>query len=372
MPNPSHPRARDDEIGGRIGARIEGRIEGRLAFLDGLRAIAAGLVMAQHYLEHVAPGTFGPILALGPGVAGVVLFFCLSGYVIPLSVRGAIAPLPFLLRRVMRIWPLYLCVVTALILLGRAGVAPFDARLAGLTPLEIAANYALVFEYTGAPAILGVAWTLPVEAAWYLTFLLVFMIWGHARVVAAALVVSALLALLAIGAILADQRLPLGRVGMIGACFIGYVYCRWHLGALSGRAVGLVTLAFAGAMTGALWVGFGYFSHPLVSFGSALSGWLTGLAGFVAVAVIGRLRGHRLWGGAVPRTLGRVSFSLYLLHMPVLQLLTQVVEGALLMLCATLATLALSVVSFHLVERPAITLGRRILRPAGQGKGQAW
>ena len=77
----------------------------------------------------------------------------------------------------------------------------------------------------------------------------------------------------------------------------------------------------------------------------------------------------------LPRWLGRVSYSLYLVHLPIFLALYPVLAGrvpfpaaALLLIVASLAAAA---VMHRLVEAPATRLGRRLTRPvraAGAGR----
>ena len=97
----------------------------RLGFVESLRLLAAIVVVAQHLAE--AYPDVGPLLALrhaGPGLVGVLLFFLISGYVVPMSLKGPFAPLPFLLRRVFRIYPLLLVAFALCLVVGAGGLLP--------------------------------------------------------------------------------------------------------------------------------------------------------------------------------------------------------------------------------------------------------
>ena len=96
--------------------------------LNGLRVIAAGLVVVHHIeqLKHALgwPSRWGTSAAVeGLGAEGVSLFFVLSGYLITYLLlaeeqrTGTIAVTKFYVRRVLRIWPLYFAVVLAALFL---------------------------------------------------------------------------------------------------------------------------------------------------------------------------------------------------------------------------------------------------------------
>jgi peptidoglycan/LPS O-acetylase OafA/YrhL len=77
----------------------------RYVVLDGLRGVAALAVMLHHFTQH----TPHPIFA-GAGLA-VDLFFCLSGFVIAYSywdkLRQRMSPFEFVLRRIVRLYPMF-------------------------------------------------------------------------------------------------------------------------------------------------------------------------------------------------------------------------------------------------------------------------
>lgn len=334
----------------------------RVVFLDGLRAAATVAVLLQHYLETVSHETFQPFLRFAPGLFGVVLFFLISGYVIPFSVRNGLRPGAFLMRRVFRIFPLFICVLTVVIVLGLGGIAPFSERLTGLDGWDYAANYLLIFEYLGTPPLLGVAWTLSVEFAWYGVFALYFLYFGHRRVVEASLLFSVGMMALALMCLALEVRAPLGRIGMIGAALLGYVFCCWHLRMVRGQAVVLAVVFFFCATMLGQWVSFGYFAHPQMSLFNALAAWLLALAVFASVAGVQQIWTLGLWAHPMLIVLGRLSFGIYLIHMPVLQLLGNVLEGAALISVATVLTVMLSELAYRFVEVPGNAFGKRVMR----------
>lgn len=111
-----------------LGARVRRLVEsppGQLAPLDALRALAITMVFAAHYAgefgEHGPHGLpDGFVGALELGWSGVDLFFVLSGLLIgrqlwnELRIAGTIDVPRFLLRRGLRIWPLYFAFVAGI------------------------------------------------------------------------------------------------------------------------------------------------------------------------------------------------------------------------------------------------------------------
>ena len=84
---------------------------GRVSFLDGLRGALAVVVVAFHAtLPFLASIVFQDV-----ALAAVLVFFAMSGYVLARAYDGRVVT--FLLRRIVRLWPLYAaCVVVGHVL----------------------------------------------------------------------------------------------------------------------------------------------------------------------------------------------------------------------------------------------------------------
>lgn len=174
----------------------------RMPALDGMRYIAAILVVVFHLAAAAGPNVwgqtaaevFGPVyVAASYGWVGVPLFFLISGFVIPMSSWGR-TPAQFAVSRFVRLFPAYwVCVLATTVVVQFSDVfpqKPWRAVLANLTMLE---------EPLGQPLVDNVYWTLWVEMRFYLLFLAV--VWlglNYRRAVAFCLLWS-------IAAALADQ-----------------------------------------------------------------------------------------------------------------------------------------------------------------------
>ncbi|NGZ86526.1 acyltransferase family protein [Duganella aceris] len=157
----------------------------KFIFANQLRGIAALLVVMTHYFgtffaeqDLLAARTFSPNLHLfkAPwvhifeleyqGPFGVALFFLISGFVIPFSLRK-LSVAGFLVNRLLRIFPTYACCLglgTLMIYLSsRYWGQPFSYDLKVLI-----ANALLVFNLTGLPSMDAVNWTLAIEVKFYL------------------------------------------------------------------------------------------------------------------------------------------------------------------------------------------------------------
>ena len=169
----------------------------KLRFAHQLRAIAALSVVVYHYwgvffvpaVRSIVgvPANFMPTQpaytrhVLAPpagsfyyGVFGVGVFFLISGFVIPISLRN-ISTWKFLIRRFFRIYPVYwFCL---LISIGMYGVCSWfwSTPLSDRVSLPyILKNLALLHSATGIASLDFVCWSLAVEIKFYVVIALVF------------------------------------------------------------------------------------------------------------------------------------------------------------------------------------------------------
>lgn len=328
---------------------------GRLAALDSLRLVASALVLGQHLLETTPSMAW--LVGWGPGVAGVAMFFLISGYVIPLSVGPRLRLGPFLIRRLFRIYPLYLVTLSLLVLAGGTGFLPRWADMAAASPARWLANVLLVQDFVGQPAFLGVSWTLIIELIWYGLFAGSLMVFGNRAGDRLALAVPLLLLALAGLSMAAGVRLPLGRPTMIYAAILGYQFFRWHRGDLSTPVLQRALLMFLAVTFIVTGVAFGVFRHPHVTLAQAMGPWLAAPLLFGAIMAWGR-DWSWLAAGWLPR-LGAASYSLYLLH-PVAIAAAEQWLPTLRLPAAMLLSLGLAMAGYRWVERPGIALGRAV------------
>jgi peptidoglycan/LPS O-acetylase OafA/YrhL len=139
---------------------LNGSSKQRLTELDGLRALAVLLVIWDH--------TTRIDLGIG-GYHGVLLFFVISGFLITgilLGVRGQAAPRQilraFVIRRMLRIFPVYYVALLFAFLLGIEG-----ARTSTGWHLAYLSNWYFVFR-SGFGGPLSHLWSLSVEEQFYL------------------------------------------------------------------------------------------------------------------------------------------------------------------------------------------------------------
>ncbi|TCP34081.1 acyltransferase [Sphingomonas sp. BK235] len=345
----------------------------RLDYVDGLRGLAAMLVVVAHWLEHsvkndlfaVAPADQSPYLLLSfyLGRIGVVAFFCISGFVVPFSFRTETGVRGFVISRFFRLYPAYwLSLAAALLvypLIGSAVTAP-----------QALANVTMIQTVLRQPDVIGVYWTLFVEIIFYATCTLLFVSHRlHRPGTQLAMVIVFLMVGLA-GALFRYTHpasgLAIGLPTYLAAMHFGTIArLRFLEGApISARrfaaiAAGLMALVFAintlGYVAsddkGATWLA------------SSLA-YAIGLSAFLLC-----IRFH-LFGGAVLAYLGAISFAVYLFHPLVIRTicpplasvvsLPALVPVSLLLVFVTVSIVAAIV--YRLVEQPAVALGRRLIK----------
>lgn len=316
----------------------------RVTVIDGLRGLASLAVCWYHlvFANHAFAGggvVAGALRASARNAwTGVQVFFVISGFVIPLALlRAGYAPKSygrFLLKRIVRLDPPYLVSVLLCVVLWFiwAMVPQLHGPAFTLTPgpLLLHAGYLNAFFHQG--WLNPVYWTLAIEFQYYLGMGLAFAVLGssNAGLRWAGFAVLALLALLDPSPNLVFHYL---FVFMLGLATFQY------FGRLISLPIYFLTLA-------ALTVGCVITLGPLVA-GISLATAL--VIAFVRLQL--RILSY----------LGAISYSLYLLHVPVggrlLELGLAHVHGGTARVLVLAVTLVLTIGAAHLlyrlVERPA-------------------
>jgi peptidoglycan/LPS O-acetylase OafA/YrhL len=263
------------------------------------------------------------ISVFGAGAYGVDLFLALSAYLITslmLRERAATGILDlrsFYLRRILRIWPLYLSFVAF------AALAPLWTPAQKL-PLPYVAGFSLlagnwIYVFYGLPASFAIPlWTVSIEEQFYLTWPLAFRrlsVRGMAAVAVGLLLVANIwrIALAASGA--ASQAMEYNTFTRLDPIALGILialvgnrlpqFKRWHRSALL-----LASLAS--------WIavyGFSVLYHPdpASQWRSVLGHPVTALASAaVLLSVIGSQ--HPLVKNKQLLYLGKISYGLYVVH----------------------------------------------------------
>lgn len=364
-----------------------------LPALTGLRGFAALWVLLLHVWHFAGepglqPWAGGPAFAplFSTGWAGVDVFFCLSAFLLAMPYarwrsQGAARPDSgrYLWRRVLRIYPAYLLQLGVLL-----GISALTGYGRMLDPGEFVAHLFLWFNVgrDWVAPLVGVWFTLPIEFGFYLLLPFLAPMLDRRRwpwLLAGAVVLSIgwrwIAWNLAAGEpvpvrVIEIERLP-GRldqfvIGMLaGSAFIATLANGWRprrpgLWFCGGVAGCVVLLAVLHRIRFDYWDG-----HPLLFVWHAL--FSACLVPVLLAAAWGERGALVLFGSRVLRELGRISFGVYLWHLPIALAVLPYLPGAwsattklvALLVIVLPATIVVAGVSYLLVERPLLERGKR-------------
>jgi peptidoglycan/LPS O-acetylase OafA/YrhL len=138
----------------------------RLSELDVLRGIAAFVVVLFHYTVRYG-SIYGfpepPAISVDLGYLGVEFFFCISGFVILMTLERTRRPLDFVVSRFARLWPAYIAAVTLTFL----AVHIVGLRGRETTLVDALINLSMIHELLFVKDVDEVYWSLEVELIFY-------------------------------------------------------------------------------------------------------------------------------------------------------------------------------------------------------------
>ncbi len=414
---PLHPAppAYSRSVKARLLAVIATAGPSRLAWLDALRGIAALVVVFDHSsYTFLADFRRELMPQFNTSRYGIMVFFLVSGYIIPASLERRGCVRTFWIGRIFRVYPLWAAVLTVFLavnLLGIAQMRDFGQQSAVTVAL---AHATMLQELLGTPNLLLILWTLSYEMAFYLLVVALFTVRLHRRSAAVAVIlavlatvsvtagvvlpVSALSGLVGTGSLIAfasiamviaiycaSARPPVLRVfgGVLGgvlalvliACngtipvweglvilavmFLGTVVYRADNGQSTWRcAVGTAVMVVVCAVGSAYWYGGGdHFTRR---------GWI--VAFLLAVLTFGAGLASR--SRHIPRILtglGTISYSIYLVHPVLLAVIDTTIgrrrqDSLALEMAFFTVLLPLCLLTYRCIEAPSQTWGRRLAR----------
>lgn len=154
----------------------------RWGWLDALRGIAALVVVFDHS-SYTFMAEFRRELMpeFNAGRYGIMVFFLVSGYIIPASLERRGCVRTFWIGRVFRVYPLWAAVVAVLLAVDFLGLAEMrDFGRLGAATVAVA-HLTMLQEVLGTPNLLLVLWTLSYEMAFYLLVVALFTVRLHRR-----------------------------------------------------------------------------------------------------------------------------------------------------------------------------------------------
>jgi peptidoglycan/LPS O-acetylase OafA/YrhL len=331
-----------------------------LPVLDGLRGVAAMIVLVSHYSNDF--GLWGGRLGQGAGQTGVMLFFVLSGFLMAhLHIARRFTPrevLSYALKRFARVYPAF--VVAALAFQVHGVIQP------GLTTLL---RQALLID----PGI-SVLWTIRVEIVFYAAFIGLWLIHAACGARVVGLLIAAAILLLS-----STDPGAMGMISLTARYFLMGVMSALLLPAWNAAAFTPVS-RLALPLLCSLPLGFPLMARML--FHAQVQPWLNDAVAIQIFVVFNLCLRDRRWaaallGSGVARGIGRVSYSLYLFQPFVLDVVHRriwphggqfVSLSAAILLSLALARLSLSVLELP-AQRAILKAGRIIF--AGRAEAKA-
>ncbi|MER6243573.1 acyltransferase family protein [Streptomyces griseorubiginosus] len=176
----------------------------RLGWLDALRGMAALVVVFDHSSYTFMPDFRQDLMPhFNTSRYGILVFFLVSGYIVPHSLERRGCVRSFWVGRIFRVYPLWAAVVSALLALHALGIAELRDLGSHSTATVVIAHLTMLQELLGTPSVLLVLWTLSYEMSFYLLVVGLFAVRLQRRSAAFAV----LLAVLAAGSVTAGVTL---------------------------------------------------------------------------------------------------------------------------------------------------------------------
>lgn len=349
--------------------------------IDALRAIAALAVVVQHF--------FGDILREGTnqdGVAyqlasasvthfdagrfGVVLFFLISGFVVPFSIRGVNPLRRFAISRFFRLYPAMWLALLCLAFFAFLHGQP----LAGKT---VIANMTMLPSIFGQPWMSGAYWTLTIEIVFYLLSAGLFafgVLYRPAVITAFAILLAAATA----GPIFLrffGISIPIQYISLhVSFLYLGLLLRMALVDRLAGATVGALLVLLVQVV---VLISIGGFSLSrqdgffLVGTTPILVSYVAALCLFLFSVKTGKPQMPFLsW-------LGALSYSIYLFHgiaalvvFEMFPLTGEWTDGPIALVCLLL-TLAISLFVYECLEKPMINLGYKFIKQNNKSESKA-
>jgi peptidoglycan/LPS O-acetylase OafA/YrhL len=346
----------------------------RLAYIDSLRGIAALLVVFMHNVQPVATGTLRSVIydILDPGKVGVVVFFAISGFVIPFSFPRGPAPLArFVVSRLFRLYPAYWLSMAAWITV---------AALIGMTMpsmMNMLANLTMAQTLFGQPNLVGVYWTLFIELVFYTFCALAFAL-GLLRIgkftYGASLFWLLIAVLFAVIRFALQKKVPVAVPLCLSIMFWGTLWREATINRsnLHRRFAHLMLISYAILIPLISLLAYDFDTGLEEYWARYMFSYYISLLIFIFLSTKLRLTGKiMIW-------FGQISYSLYLFHVQAKLLVDYIITNTglpvpiLAQISISIATaVGISYVVFTLVERPAIRIGKTfsgmiVIRRSGQ------
>lgn len=325
--------------------------------LNSIRALAVMIVVLSHYTNE--SGIWGGLLGQGAGQLGVMLFFLLSAFLMAHlyfdSSPTAANIKNFAVARIARVIPLFLFVILVSFIVYQLpilGVQPYFYTIPDTASL---ASHLLLLSGT------SVLWSIPPEIYFYIVFA---CLWAG-RIRFGRVIAIVPIALLAFSFFIPPQKTP--ETTLFGlyvklsflqvypyfcaGFLLGWLYNHWKAPSFLLSHFFIVVLLAVPLLYPNVLIKLTGFTHGLWSDPRLL----LAIAFIFFVIVFLVPQRNLLLENFIGDFLGKISYSMYLLHYPVLWLLKDLgfTQHAFGLFAFTAATLLVSTISYQYLEVPA-------------------
>lgn len=338
----------------------------RLDFLNSIRGIAALLVVVGHFLDmyvkHNHSGISFDVItnfvnSFEMGRVGVVIFFLISGFVVPYSFKGKQKEntiINFAIKSLFRLYPAFWFSIMLAVFIG------YGVGINILSIEQVLVNLTMLPKYLGFESVQGAYWTLHLLLVFYVLCCFLFFIGklDNNKALIGGLIVFCLLAVLFAGMRYFYQvRIPIVMPLGVATMFLGALLRKHYTERLIGHySLILFFIVYFGSMLIAQRL------YYLEGWPRWFSAYFMAIGLFLVFVYKVNLYNNLL------SYLGRISYSMYLVHMLVLALVFNFlgesaynIEG---LIIASFSTLLLSVIisdlSYRLFEMNGAKLGYKL------------
>ncbi|MDR6790965.1 peptidoglycan/LPS O-acetylase OafA/YrhL [Pseudarthrobacter oxydans] len=325
----------------------ETAVRNRIEFLDAVRGVAASLVVFHHLMVNISPEYrwFGHTF-FDPGRIGVVAFFLVSGYVIPLSLRRGTQN-AFWIKRFFRLFPVYWVAFALYFAVAHKSISDAPLWVWGM-------NFLMLNGLLGLVSILPPAWTLSIELLFYIQSSTARLRGVLDRTVHFGWLWLVLFLALAAGSRALEKDLPLTLPLLMFCAALGHsLYLRDHGGSRIWRY-----LLGAGLVLGPV----GTYVRGHDGEWAPLTYSLSFILGLCLFLVF-----YLLQARSVPNALkwlGGISYSLYLFHITITHTFHDLLglDGPLYFMVGAAASVGIAHLAHRYVEKPFNRLGHGLSR----------
>ncbi|MBY3233846.1 acyltransferase [Rhizobium laguerreae] len=316
--------------------------------LDGLRGVAALLVVGAH-IGLIFPVTAPHLVTMGDEAVG--LFFALSGFLMahlygsrPVTKENV---LDFLVSRFARIYPVYLVAVVLVAMLSSMQNLDFVQPIAGGT------DFVRHVFLLGSS---GVFWSIPPEIQFYLLFPVLWFCLAQPQRYSGVIVGLTV-------AVVVDGLVELPGPGIVLVSKLPYFLFGALAGIMHSCWINWIPSVLTGISTLFLLAVFFTYRHILPGFSPEFWSLQSAVAAAVIVGLVARQPpiAARVLAAAPIRFFGKISFSLYLFHVPIMFLARLTFDALMPEPALIVVTLCIAVAGAWFIHETTELPGRRLL-----------